>query len=172
MKNLKAVLLALLILSLNLSCKKDSMPPKPTQTGANTMYAKVNGKPWQKKACWSCISGGGALDAVYEDGTLKFFVTGQNNDQKIVISVGVKELKSIGTYPLSNKDLNFGYITTENFRYFTSNNSLGIIKITKIDLANKIISGTFEFTAEDENNSANTIKVTDGWFDIVYETYI
>ena len=142
--------------------------PKPTQTGANTINAKVNGTPWQHKFCWSCKR----IDAVYEDGTLQFFVTGRNWDQNIVISVNIKELKSLGTYQLSNQGLNYGYISTENSRFYTSNNSLGVVTITKIDLANKIISGTFEFSAEDEYNPANTIKVTDGWFDIVYETYI
>lgn len=58
MKTLKTLLLALVISSLNMACKKDKTN-QPTQTGANKMYAKVNGVPWQKKACWGCISGGG-----------------------------------------------------------------------------------------------------------------
>ena len=171
MKTLKTLLLALLVCSLSMACKKDKKD-QPTQTGANKMYAKVNGVPWQNKACWSCISGGGALDAVYEDGTLKFFVVGENNDQKVRVGIIIKELKTIGSYQLLTRDLNFAYIFKNNIRHYTNINSLGTVTITKIDLTNKIISGTFEFTAEEENNPANTIKVTDGWFDIVYKTFI
>jgi len=39
--------LPLLSILLAASCKKDDVP-KATQTGANTMAAKVNGKVWQK----------------------------------------------------------------------------------------------------------------------------
>ena len=167
MKTLKTLLLALFICSLSLACKKDKMP-KPTQTGANTMYAKINGQPWEKKACWSCIGGG--LEVGYDDRTL-FVAVGQNKDQNINVSLIVKELKSVGLHELSNQSINYAriYNFNEETRYFTTNNNKGSVTITKLDLTNKIISGTFEFTAEDENNSANTVKVTDGWFDITYQ---
>ena len=58
MKTLKTLLLALIISSLSIACEKDNTN-QPTQTGANTIHAKVNGAPWQSKPCWSCISGGG-----------------------------------------------------------------------------------------------------------------
>lgn len=171
MKTLKTLLLALLISSLSMACKKDKKD-QPTQIGANKMYAKVNGVAWQNKACWGCISGGGAINAIYEDGTLWFSVAGENNDQKTIVYIIIKELKSLGSYQLKSRDLNYGYIFKNDLRYYTKNNNIGVVTITKIDLANKIIAGTFEFTAEDENNPGNTIKVTDGWFDIVYKTFI
>ncbi|MHB1176925.1 MAG: DUF6252 domain-containing protein [Daejeonella sp.] len=40
--------------------------------------------------------------------------------------------------------------------------SKGTVTITKLDTNNKIISGTFEFTAEDEKAPGNTIRVSDG----------
>jgi len=40
----------------------------------------------------------------------------------------------------------------------------GSVIVTKIDTVNKKISGTFNFTCADENNSANTKVVTEGTF--------
>jgi len=40
----------------------------------------------------------------------------------------------------------------------------GSVIVTKIDTVNKKISGTFNFTCADENNSANTKAVTEGTF--------
>ena len=170
MKNLKTVLLALLVCSLSMACKKVSMPPKPTQTGANTIYAKVNGKPWQKAACWSCIGGSG-LRRNYDDRTY-FNITGENpKDGNSTITIVIPNLKIMGQYELSAQSLNyarFNRYNPETQRFYTSVTNKGKVTITKLDMTNKILSGTFEFSAEDENNPANTIKVSDGWFDITF----
>ena len=166
MKTLKTVLLALLICSLSLACKKDKMP-KPTQTGANTIYAKVNGQPWQHKGCISCSE---AFQVSYDD-RINFGVSGRNYDQKIGITTVLRNLKATGTYELSSTDLDFGDLvnTTLTYNRFTTTKiNKGSVTITKLDLDNKIISGTFEFTAEDKENPENTVKVTDGWFDGKY----
>ena len=166
MKNIKTILLALLICSLSLACKKDKMP-QPTQVGANTMYAKVNGKPWQPKGCISC---GSAFQIGYDD-RINFSLTGRNNDQGISITIVLRNLKTVGTYELSSTDMNFGNLnnTTSNHGVFvTTKLKKGSVTITKLDLENKIIAGTFNFIAEDENDSAKTVSVTDGWFDGKY----
>lgn len=150
------------------SCKKDDLP-KATQTGANTMSASVNGKAWQIKACTSCIGGGTALSVNYDDRDF-FGISGQNRDQNIVITIVIKSLKSTGVYELATQANNYVqfYNSKDIIKYYTSNNSRGEVTITKLDLANKIISGTFDFTVKDENNPGNTIKVTDGRFDVKY----
>ena len=166
MKTIKVLLLVLSICCLNLACKKDSMS-KPTQTGANTMYAKVNGQPWQPKGCISCSE---AFQIRYDDRII-FGLTGKNNDQKITINIILRNLNAIGTYELSTTDMNFGNLnnSTSNPGVFvTTKINKGSITITKLDLANKIIAGTFSFTGEDESNPAKTISVTDGWFDGKY----
>ncbi len=171
MKTLKKLLLALLLGSLSLACKKEKEKQnQPTQTGANTIYAKINGTPWQKKTCWSCIGGGSGLIVSYDNRT-NFSVKGQNNDQKISLSIFLRSLSAIGIYELSSSDLNSADLintTSSDNRLTTTKISKGIVTITKLDLVNKIISGTFEFIAQVENNPSNTIKVTDGWFDITY----
>ena len=166
MKIINALLLALIICSLSLACKKDKLP-QPTQTGANTMYAKINGQPWDSKPCWSCIAGGSGLSVSYDD-RVYFGITGQNNDQHIVIGIYVNNLVKTGTYELSTNNSDYAILNSASSNFVTTVNHKGIITVNKIDLNNKIISGTFEFTAEDKENPENTIKVTDGWFDVKY----
>jgi len=122
-----------------------------------------------KNACWSCSGGGSSLKVNYDDRDF-FAVTGEDPDQSSKISLAISSLKSTGIFDLSSRNLNFGVLFNygEVIYYYTSVKSIGKVTITKLDLANKIISGTFDFTAEDENNPANTIKVTDGRFDVKY----
>lgn len=44
----------------------------------------------------------------------------------------------------------------------------GEIEIVKLDTENKIMSGIFNFKAEDQNNRENIITATEGRFDILY----
>ena len=170
MKNRIKILLVLPFLSvlLALSCKKDGLP-KATQSGENTMAAKVNGKPWQKKACVSCTGGGTGLKVTYEDRDF-FAVTGEDHDSGSRIALAISSLKSVGTYSLNSNNVDYARLfkLDDGTYYYTSLKNTGQVTITKLDIANQIISGTFDFTAEDVNNPANTIKVTDGRFDIKY----
>lgn len=168
MKTFSYILFVFLVLFSSFNCKKDDLP-KPTQTGANIMAAKVNGKTWEKKACWSCTGGGDGLIVDYDDRAF-FAVTGEDPDQGLIIALAITSLKSTGTYQLTSKNLNFARLfkSNEGKYYFTSINNTGTVTITKLDLTKKIISGTFELTAEDENNPANTIRVTGGRFDVTF----
>ncbi|RYE16771.1 MAG: hypothetical protein EOP42_33395 [Sphingobacteriaceae bacterium] len=134
------------------------------------MAAKVNGKAWQKKACTSCIGGGSALKVNYDDRDF-FVVTGQDHDFGLDIAIVITSLKRTGTYTLSSRNLDYARLYKESDAkyYYTSTKNTGQVTITKLDLVNKIISGTFNLTAEDENNPVNTLKVTDGRFDVKYQ---
>jgi hypothetical protein len=50
--------------------------------------------------------------------------------------------------------------------WITSTQHTGTVTITKWDLTNGIVSGTFEFNAGSMDNSEGPITVTDGRFDI------
>jgi hypothetical protein len=148
-------------------CKKEAVP---SQNGANTMSAKVKGNKWSKKSCFSCIGGGSGLTVNYDD--INFFgISGQNNDQNITVTFVIKSLKSTGVYELGSEENNFAqvYNNNEKISYYTSSLSTGKVIVTKLDLANKIISGTFEFIAADKNNSVNKVSVTSGNFDVTYQ---
>ena len=151
-------------------CKKD----KVTQTGANTMSAKVNGKAWEQKPCSGCLGGGDGLQVDYSDRDF-FFIEGEQHDQGILITVVIVGLKNTGTFKLGDKQTDIYadvYLTNSantNLNYYkTSATKGGTAVITKLDLKKKIISGTFEFTATDQNNVSNTIQVTDGKFDVTF----
>ena len=120
------------------------------------MYAKVNWQPWQPKGC---IVGCSQLFLLSYD-QIKFSLTGGNNGQKIYIDIYLSNLESTGTYELSSLGSNYAYLynNTENVRYYTTSNSGGSTNITKLDRTNKIISGTFEFTAEDEDNIKHKVN--------------
>ncbi len=56
-------------------------------------------------------------------------------------------------------------ISDATSEYYCTEEMFGSIHITYIDTINKIISGTFEFDAVNENNNTDTIRVRDGRFD-------
>ena len=173
MKIFDYLLIVFVSLSIISGCKKDDLP-KATQIGANVVAARVNGQVWESKACWSCFGGGKGLSVNYDDRNF-FGVSAQQKDENksITITFVITSLKSVGTYSLSGEGKNQGHLSNYAERnaavhYITSDNNKGTIRVTKLDLANKIVSGTFEFTAEDKTNPANTIRVTDGRFDVTF----
>ncbi|MBC7746197.1 MAG: hypothetical protein H7096_13960 [Flavobacterium sp.] len=149
------------------SCVKEDSP-KPG--GTNTMIALVDGKHFEKKACWGCLKGGSAIDVFLNDTV--FSVTAEDMDQKLTIELGIKSLNAPGLYTLSSRDKNFAIVRNYNSPYAsfsTSSTNTGRINITMLDLSKHIIAGTFEFSAIDEKNSAHTVNVTAGNFDVTYK---
>ena len=149
------------------SCTKENAS---TETGTNTMTALVDGKHFEKKACWSCLKGGSAIDVFHNDTV--FSVVAEDMDQKLTIELGIKSLNAPGLYTLSSRDKNFAILRNYNSpysSYSTSNINTGRVNITKLDLSRHIITGTFEFSAINEKNSAQTVNVTAGNFDVTYK---
>lgn len=138
------------------------------------MAAKVNGKIWQSRSCWTCIGGGSGLDVEYSSGYLR--ISGEQGDEGTFISLEVQDVKGSGSYTLKDKSLSgiFGkngtygrvFISQGSKYYETTATSTGTV--TKLDVANKIISGTFSFRAQNEENSSEFVEVTDGRFDVKY----
>ncbi|WP_017256997.1 DUF6252 family protein [Pedobacter arcticus] len=153
------------VILLTVSCKKDDLP-KATQEGKNIMAAKVNGKTWVKTACWSCIEGGSGLRANYANNILNIVAQQEKDSAKSSIEF-LFSVDSPGRY-LSTSGFNeINYLSKAGY-YETTANTIGEINITKIDKTNKIISGTFSFTAENKDNPNDIITVTDGRFDVTY----
>lgn len=77
-------------------------------------------------------------------------------------------IDSIGTYSISSYDIDKSTGQLNDFmtgeKYETQSLNSGELKITKLDRENFIISGTFWFTAV--NDQGDTIRVTDGRFDV------
>jgi hypothetical protein len=165
-----------LFVALTASCEKEDPLPKASQSGANIMAAKINGQRWEQFACWSCIGAGSGLTASYNPGKISG-IKGEERqeDSDIVIRIFFYEITGPGTYVLGNRNNpgrpeNFAEVSFfhEKKHYTTTNQSRGTLVITRLDTVTKIMSGTFEFTGEDETNPASIIRVTDGRFDVKY----
>ena len=50
----------------------------------------------------------------------------------------------------------------------TNSRYTGSITFTRVDTLNRVFAGTFEFTAENTNGLGQTVKVTDGRFNVKY----
>ncbi|MBK8089196.1 MAG: hypothetical protein IPK31_15345 [Chitinophagaceae bacterium] len=173
--------LVIIITSLGSGCKKnklselDKLPPA-TQTGAKTFGCLVNGKAWiPSKEDWFSTSAlrfyyyndnGGqfAINAEYQNQS-------QNMNEDIVM--GCDSILSKNTYNLEHNSTNVGRVLFRNTKIFTTCRSMssmdndtetnGVIKITRLDLANGIVCGTFEFTIK--KTGCETIQITHGRFD-------
>ncbi len=60
--------------------------------------------------------------------------------------------------------------TVQLFKWYCSIENAGTIIITKYDLENRIVSGTFSCTVQNQDNSDDQIEITDGRFDIRWDT--
>ncbi|MBY0478799.1 MAG: hypothetical protein K2Q24_14215 [Chitinophagaceae bacterium] len=162
-------------------CKKNKLSeleklPPATQTGAKTFGCLVNGKAWiPAKEDWFSTSAlrfyyytdnGGqfAINAEYQNSP-------QNRNEAVVM--GCDSILSKNIYVLKNNSTNIARVLFRNTKNFSTCRSVssmdndaettGIIKITKLDLINGIVSGTFEFTIK--KPGCETITITHGRFD-------
>lgn len=168
----------LLLLGLT-ACNKevDELPPL-TETGANTFGAKVNGVYWVP-ARFGILPADDLLEARFNSPgslliTAKNFSASPKETQFEIQIVGVD---GPGTY-LLNKNVvrpsadGFAYyvrrVLTPEDEWITDPQYTGTVTLTKLDTHNKIVSGTFEFTAGSMMNAGSVLTVTDGRFDLKY----
>jgi hypothetical protein len=165
------------------SCRKNKAPSNPidqlppeTQTGANTFGCLVNGQPF--KPGGTQLSGG-SLQCNYQfvNNGYYFVLIGRNKTESNL-------LRSVGVYTDSlqiheGNKLNlkvrikgnpsgsyFKALSASQYvQYETDGNPYtGELWIKKYDSINQIVSGTFWFNAI--NTNGDTVKVTDGRFDV------
>jgi len=165
-----------LTLLMSLKCKKEYVFPEETQAGLNTFGCKVDGKIW--------VPGGRPfrgpeLSAAYGNvGSRHYFgvhATDNSSYDFTVVQFGGDsiEVAENTVYPLAKpgKGNFYGeYVeTTDNFyRPFQTNSiSRGEVRVTKFDLLNKIVAGTFWFTAVD-TTTGKKVEITEGRFDMKF----
>jgi len=174
-KNIRLLwLLAIASSAIFASCKKDKTDeeqlPPITQTGANTFGCLINGKLYTPKGSEQntpnfriIIDPGfqGNLDIrtyKIENGIKSSFGFNSFN----INVADIYNLDTAQTFPFYRQDINSAVC------YFTSSNNnyhKGILKITRYDLTNRIISGEFNFKLYDSSISCDTIRITQGRFD-------
>ena len=186
MKNLILILLSALTLS---CCDKDDEKPKnpidqlppATETGANTAGCLVNGKAFLPKGSSQF---GPTLSCFYQqdqDGYhlgLSIVEKTYAENKSVNISLNPQQLNENTTYNLvaisngtSNYNSNFGqFIIVNNvssdIRYNTTATVIGEFKVAKLNIQQRIISGTFWYDAI--NTSGEKVEVRGGRFDMHY----
>lgn len=152
------------------SCKDDDAQPElppATQTGERTFGAYVNGEVWVPKGRPSTFRSNLNIvyDPGYKGGTIDIRAYRINEDQEY-IQIGSSGIGMEGSFKLENKDIYLlGYedsrcdLNSSDEEVFSD----GVLEITRLDMQEGIVSGTFEFTLAKEG--CDTIRVTDGRFD-------
>jgi hypothetical protein len=185
MKTLYHILLFILSLSLLASsCKKHivkpvnqlSLLPPATQTGANTFGCLVNGQAFTPNG--NVFSGPEIqCNYIHTAGGYHLTVAADNKINSNLIKgvlVGTDSLAITQGQTYSLKSFVAGnamawykiFYQIGEDDYETTNSVLGQLTITKFDPTKEIVSGTFYFNAV--NVSGDTVKVTDGRFDMQY----
>jgi hypothetical protein len=198
MKNKKLQLLATLLIATALlhfngcACKKqilgpDGLPPI-TDTGANTFGCMVNGKLFvpDGKGFYG-LTGMVPLICAYDilDGRHNLFLSGAIRTATTISSVYlgcdslaliegqtyILKLDSMGNasagyrHSLRNSD---GSGTINTYSTANDTNLTGKLTITHLDKFQRIISGTFWFNAVNDQNPYDTVKITQGRFDMKF----
>jgi hypothetical protein len=165
------------------SCKKDDplntdkLPPATT-SGKNTFGCKVNGEVWIAH-----IEGGGIFDdPIYAKHYLavnhpilgdcdQLLVVGKRKydeqaDISQQVSVELRCPKLGENQLLFNKGAFLDFrICNQGYRYALDTLSPCTVFITRLDSINFIASGTFEFTAINDD-CKDTLRITEGRFDV------
>jgi Family of unknown function (DUF6252) len=143
--------------------------PPATQEGKGTIGCYINGKPWVPKP-YIAIGISQFLEVVFDESKDNFFglygrKDGTLNERIAIFSFNTK----LGDNTIAKNDSESFYnLTNSNgcVRYYLDTSKVRRLTITKIDKVKKVISGTFEFTAN--NNCSDTLRFTDGRFDTKY----
>jgi hypothetical protein len=194
---MKKTILIFLATLLLFSCSKDStgdptfqLPPE-TQIGANTFGCLINGKiliprsgvgsiasPDQAVYYWADPSG----NEQYDEIDVRDYKS--NRTAQILIHIKNSYQIGIGNYIIDQSNgfrgidgLNNNYVhcrvfseATNSCQYYRSYNNSGLIKITKYDLLNRIISGTFSCRVRNSTNPSDEIEISQVRFDIKWDT--
>src|SRR5687768_16795308 len=156
------------------SCRKEKLP-KLTHEGKNTFGCKVNGKNWVPRGGGGLLNPLDALSGGFYRNINTIYIDALDNEEEIEIYL--RDVFNTGEYALNFTTVprpdnlypkNYGlYTVSKNnatISYITTAAHTGKVNILNRDTINKIVSGTFEFTAV--NNNGGTVKITEGRFDI------
>ena len=176
MKKITFIFLAFLLL-LSFSCETENIfNPKPpnklpteTITGEHTFGCLVNGEVWRPyvegKLIWESaldiiLVYGGNINQVQVNATRSFYKEGDFHES-ISINVWNPVLGENEITPSKGIFTKFG---VGGCRYRVDTLSPHIMNIKNLDTINFIVSGTFEFTAINDE-CQDTFKITNGRFD-------
>lgn len=192
MKNIILVLGLLTMLHSACSKSDDSSSNLPpiTQTGENTFGCLINGRlliPRDGTGTFNSpdkgmrfIKGPGPEVFTYNEIRITDF-EGSNGGS---IDLHIINLDKIvkGNFEIeesnckrgldANKNLNIRcqYFNGSNYEFYCSIEGTGLLNISRYDPTGRILSGTFSFSAKNENDADDIIEITDGRFDLNLNT--
>ena len=174
----KLLLLAAVIGAAFSSGKKEIKTlPEETQTGANTFGAKVNGENWGPLKA-GILPTAPLLEARFSANN-SIVITARNFSRTPVeteMEIYLQNVTGPGTYPLNattarypSQTASYAYFEKRNVNledfWITGSEATGEVVVTKLDVANRILSGRFQFTANAKYGSSPVV-VTEGRFDV------
>ncbi|HEY0770529.1 MAG TPA: DUF6252 family protein [Sphingobacteriaceae bacterium] len=141
--------------------------PEATREGKNTFGFSLNGEVWIPKGALLERKLDLSYDPNYNGGAMSIIAERNiSNEDEQFLSIGGIGINKIGTYNFTSA-MKHVYYNDRNCVYNDNTTITGSITITRLDLAAKIISGTFSFKLE--KNGCPTINATDGRFDMRIE---
>jgi hypothetical protein len=179
---MKTLFIACAAFILAVGCKKEITALDPaTETGANTFGAKIDGRLWAPQGFGivptaPLVQGRPSADNSFIIQARNFASSPTESEFEIFL----KNVTGPGTYLLhSNTGVvpsasgSYGYYTERRInpknQWITTPEFTGKVIVTRLDIPNKVISGTFEFRAKDIYADAPPITVTEGRFDLKIE---
>jgi hypothetical protein len=191
MTRLKSIhIIVFYFILLSASCKKSniqpgvdqlSLLPPATQTGANTFGCLLNGQAFVPNSPHFLQAPVMQCNYVYLNGSYIFSASGayssSNSDGSDILitirtdSLSIAEGETLNFKANKPGNASASYIllyATGGLNEYDTNSSIsGQMTITKLDHEKYFVSGTFYFTAV--NNKNDTVKVTNGRFDMPYQ---
>ena len=179
---MKKILLVLSAVVLLASCKKEiTQLPPATQTGANTLGMMIDGALWGP-AAYGSVPTAPILEArLGSDGSV--FINARNfasTPTETELELHLQPVTGPGTILLNRNTAKYP-AHTGSYAYFikrklmplgewiTTSQYTGSVEVTKFNLSERIISGTFSFRAVSTDNSAAPLEVTEGRFDVKFQ---
>jgi hypothetical protein len=149
-----------------LSCKEDDLP-KPTQNGSGTFACKLDGKVYTPKSEDFKQSAKRAVLRNSNNMVVSGAIIISNNSEIVVLDIG--NFNGEGEYELAETGINsFGLYRFKDQYHYTNATYTGKVKITHFDRSKKIVSGTFDFKAQNAE-SKEVVHVSEGRFDLYYD---
>ncbi len=157
-------------------CEDDPIPeslPENSENGANTFGCLINEEIYipdirrmvccEGQAVPMIVQFNEIPNGVFDVSTIRVVDDNDNvNDAEVSFLIDSIDLE--GEYKI-----NWGTVKFENVYYRVDSTMKSLVTFLKIDIEDKIISGTFEFSAYDWDNPSDTVEITDGRFDLKYE---
>ncbi len=161
---------------------KEHLPPV-TQSGAQTFGCKVDGKIWTANGTHDLFVSVPALSGGIGHDLQRgyYFYLAARRDPSLLANDSYDDISFVINDFLQNSDININktcpggcgiycpfteisFSTPGVYCFITDSTHTGKLIFTRRDTVNRIVSGTFEFTAYDKAKN-KTITITDGRFD-------